>query len=81
MPSHTISSSDIGLDCVYVITEQDGKLSGSYGSRGKGDLEFRDPNSLVVDDAGNMIVSDGLNYKLKVVSKHREYLGLVKVKN
>ena len=38
-------------------------------------------NSLVVDEAGKMIVSDGLNYKLKVVSKHKEYLGLVKVKN
>ena len=33
-------------------------------------------NSLVVDEAGKMIVSDGLNYKLKVVSKHKEYLGL-----
>ena len=33
-------------------------------------------NSLVVDEAGKMIVSDGLNYKLKVVSRHKEYLGL-----
>ena len=73
--------SDIGLDCVHVIQEQGGKISGRFGSRGKGDLEFRGPNSLVVDDAGNTIVCDGLNYKLKVVSKDNEYLGLVKVKN
>ena len=44
-------------------------------------MKFCGPNSLVVDDAGNMIVSDGLNHKLKVVSKHNDYLGLVKVKN
>ena len=80
MPFHKTYSSDIGLDCVHVLQEQDGKLSGRFGCRGKGDLEFRDPNSLVVDDVGNMIVSDGLNYKLKVVSKEKEYLGLVKVK-
>ena len=81
IPYHTIYSSDVGLDCVHVIHEADGKISVSFGSRGKGKLEFRGPNSLVVDDAGNLIVCDGLNYKLKVVSKHHEYLGLIKVKN
>ena len=59
---------------------QDDGDANCFGKYGKGDLEFRGPNSLVVDDAGNMIVSDGLNYKLKVVSKHNEYLGLVQVR-
>ena len=45
------------------------------------DLLLHGLNSLVVDDAGNMIVSDGLQQKLRLVSKHNEYLGLVKVKN
>ena len=62
------------------MIRDDGSFS-NFGQHGKGDLEFRGANSLVVDDAGNMIVSDGLNYKLKMVSEHNEYLGLVKVKN
>ena len=77
MTSHILNSSDTGRDCVYVIRDHD---SFSYfGQHGRGDLEFRGANSLVVDDAGNMIVSDGLNYKLKVVSRDNEYLGLVQV--
>ena len=78
MPSHIFCSSDKGLDCVYVL-QDDGEAS-FFGKHGKGDLEFRGLNSLVVDDAGNMIVSDGLQQKLRLVSKHNEYLGLVKVK-
>ena len=69
-----IYTSDSGLDCVFVIEEDTASFFGK-------DLLFLGLNSLVVDDAGNMIVSDGLNYKLKVVSKHHEYLGLIKVKN
>ena len=42
---------------------------------------FRGLNSLLVDDVGNMIVSDSLKHKLKVVGKDNEYLGIVKVKN
>ena len=76
--SHTTYSSDRGLDCVYVINEDTASF---FGKEDGEDLAFRDPNSLVVDDAGNMIVSDGQNYKLKMVSQNKEYLGLVKVKN
>ena len=47
----------------------------------EGDLRFRGLNSLLVDDVGNMIVSDSLKHKLKVVGKDNEYLGIVKVKN
>ena len=75
--SHTTYSSDRGLDCVYVINEDTASF---FGKEDGEDLAFRDPNSLVVDDAGNMIVCDGLNHKLKVVSKHNKYIGLVKVR-
>ena len=72
-----IYSSDSGLDCVYVINEDTASIFGKEGE----DLEFYGLNSLVVDDVGNMVVSDSLNHKLKVVSRHNEYLGLLKVKN
>ena len=66
------------MDCVHVINE-DG--SGSvFGSTGKGELEFRGLNSLVVDSAGNMIVCDGLTNRLQVVSSKNQFLGLVKVR-
>ena len=57
---------------MFVIEEDTASFFGK-------DLLFHGLNSLVVDDAGNMIVSDGLNYKLKVVSRDNEYLGLVQV--
>ena len=74
----TNQNSDYGLDSVYVIKDDTASFFGrEYGE----DLEFRGINSLLVDDAGNMIVSDGLNNKLKLVGENNEYMGLVKVKN
>ena len=47
-----------------------------FGSQGQA-LQLRRPNSLVVDEAGNMIVAD--NGKMQVVSNDQEFLGVVKV--
>ena len=63
---------------MYVIKDDTASF---FGKEDGEDLEFRGLNSLVVDDAGNMIVSDSLKHKLKVVGKDNEYLGIVKVKN
>ena len=71
-----LNSPDSGLDCVFVIEDD----TASYFGK-EGDLMFRGLNSLLVDDVGNMIVSDSLKHKLKVVGKDNEYLGIVKVKN
>ena len=62
---------------MYVIKDDTASF---FGKEDGEDLEFRGLNSLVVDDAGNMIVSDSLNNKLKLVSEQNEYMGLVKVK-
>ena len=47
-----------------------------FGSQGQA-LQLRRPNSLVVDEAGNMIVAD--DGKMQVVSNDQEFLGVVKV--
>ena len=36
------------------------------GNRGKGQLEFRDPAALWVDDVGNMLVVDSRNHRLQL---------------
>ena len=64
---------------MYVISEN-GLTASKFGVEGRAEAQFRGPNSLVLDGAGNMIVCDGLNHKLKVVSKHNKYIGLVKVR-
>ena len=46
---------------------------------GLGELQFRGPNSLVVDQAGDMIVSDSLNGRMQVVDMNQEFLGFVEV--
>ena len=70
---------DIGLNSVYVIQGY-GESASMFGRTGRGELEFRGLNSVVVDSVGNMIVADGLNYRLQVVSKENEFLGFVKVR-
>ena len=67
--------SDSGLNCVYVVCEK-GSSATMFGSQGQA-LQLRRPNSLVVDEAGNMIVAD--DGKMQVVSNDQEFLGVVKV--
>ena len=65
---------------MYVISEN-GLTASKFGVEGRAEAQFRGPNSLVLDGAGNMIVSDGLNYRLQVFSPSHEFLGFVKVRN
>jgi len=66
---------DSGLNCVYVVCEK-GSSATMFGTQGQA-LQLHRPNSLVVDEAGNMIVAD--NGKMQVVSNDQEFLGVVKV--
>jgi len=76
---------DLGLERVYVVPGY-GETGEMFGDTGRGQLQFREPNSLVVDCAGNIIVAAGYRltdtagygYRLQVVSKDLEFLGLVK---
>jgi hypothetical protein len=55
---------DIINHCIRIYSD-DG-TSYSFGSKGKGDMEFRRPSSVALDTDGNVVVHDSGNNRLKV---------------
>ena len=51
------------------------EFGGSFGSRGKGRAQFRDPCSIAINDkTGNIVVADRKNERVQLFSPDRSYL-------
>ena len=73
---HVFPSSDLGLDCVFVLSKNNDGFK--IGQRGKGPGKFRDPTGILVDDVGNMIIVDCRNHRLQIIYGEHSCIGFLK---
>ena len=73
---------DTGLDCIYTLFHEDGEDQAEvFGTSGRQENQFSGVSSVVVDDEGNMVISDTRNNRLQVVSNESEFVAFVKVRS
>ena len=73
---------DTGLDCIYTLFHEDGEDQAEvFGTSGRQETQFSGVSSVVVDDEGNMVISDTRNNRLQVVNSESEFVGFVKVRS
>jgi tripartite motif-containing protein 71 len=46
--------------------DKNGELITTWGSKGSGDGQFKRPEDIVVDDSGNVFVSDTRNSRIQI---------------
>ena len=79
-PVHCVQSgdylivSDYGDNCVKVFTRE-GDYKYQFGTRGRGNGEFRDPNCLSVTKSGDLLVCDYDNHRVQVFELNGKFVG------
>ena len=69
---------DNGLDCVYTLFNEDGRIS-PRSLAALGGVVWRGVSAVVLDDEGNSVISDTRNNRLQLFSSEWEFVGFVKV--
>ena len=71
---NTVYVSDMNKNKIFALDKASGKLKGTIGERGQDNGQFARPTHVVVDDRGNLYVTDAFNFRVQKFDPQGKFL-------